>query len=750
MRVDDGDGSDSDSDVAFASLDFSGVKFDSEADAGLSETDLFALAVEHRALFSEDAKPSVEGGESTRIHELFELLSSGKYKEALMGESAKEFFGGMDLSQELRMAERIRDRVLSYCVSVASCVEVELLAVAAFNLFLQLNYTGPSLDRGTSPTDMPSESLAEINPHSCFQSDTTALTPEEEKKKFHNAVLAELAVDGEWPCQVCQVPYLLLVARSMFFTLASPQRMDWTHSVGTDTQETKTPLESVPVAFTQAVANLNATHLWSARAGVAHERLVQGRESSVTLWNEVKDNFQSALVRFCERVDTSNDISENMDDRKEAATVVLEWGLAQHHFNRQEQGKLSFRKAMEYSGLQVEVTGAVGKRTKFQKDAKAQMVVRATSMNPASAGDEVKCDRKEQIKAQMIEHGEDGILLERIKFDDDKENQLTVLSTLDQSILLSLCLDVKANNPADGLTAEQMGAYLARVLDRHDDWMIYSTALLERAWLECEKVHGRERAILQIQALTDQHTNRLTLTQSTFESIEESAPPQERLKNIHSIVYPPRWAMLRDLGERYAKLGIVTSAAELFEEIELWDEVVECYRRAGKLSKAEQIVRERLAESETPRMWAALGDLTNDPTHYQKALELSNGRFSNAYVALGKYHFDKGELESAAEYYRNALKIRPLMPNVWFLLGTISMQLGDWGTALASFSEVVQQEPEEGDAWANVAAVHMHNNMPAEAYPALNEVRIRRKLHAVIPRRWQCRSTILFLVSQVQ
>ena len=448
------------------------------------------------------------------------------------------------------------------------------------------------------------------------------------------------------------------------------------------------------------------------------------RDPSVTLWEEAKDSFKAALCHYCEPVDTSSDVSEQWNDRRRAATVVLEWGLAHHYFNRPDQGKLYFHKAMEYSGLQVQVTGAAGKRTKFQKESKAQMVVRATSaVNQGEDENKAETGETNVMKAKMIEHGEDGILLEKIKFDDEKENQVSQLSTLDQAILLSLCLNVKNTNPADGLTGEQMGAYLARVLDHHDDWMIYSTALLERAWLECERVQGRERAILQIQALVDQHSNRLSITQSTFESVEDSAPPQERLQNLHSIVYPPRWAMLRDLAERYAKLGVVTTAAELFEEIELWDEVVECYRHAGKLSQAEQVVRKRLAETETPRMWAALGDLTSDPSHYHKALELSNGRYSDAYVALGKYYFDKDEMEQSADFFTKALKIRPLMPHIWFRLGTISMRLGRWKEALNAFSEVVQQEPEEADAWANVAAVHMHNRMPAEAFPALNEVR---------------------------
>jgi hypothetical protein len=52
-------------------------------------------------------------------------------------------------------------------------------------------------------------------------------------------------------------------------------------------------------------------------------------------------------------------------------------------------------------------------------------------------------------------------LLEKVKFDDEKENIVSRLSILDQAILLSPCLDVKNNNPADGLTGKQTGAYLA-------------------------------------------------------------------------------------------------------------------------------------------------------------------------------------------------------------------------------------------------------------------------------------------------
>jgi hypothetical protein len=54
MNNDGGDCSDSDSDVAFASMDFAGVSFNDDENVKLSESELEALAVEQLILFSED------------------------------------------------------------------------------------------------------------------------------------------------------------------------------------------------------------------------------------------------------------------------------------------------------------------------------------------------------------------------------------------------------------------------------------------------------------------------------------------------------------------------------------------------------------------------------------------------------------------------------------------------------------------------------------------------------------------------
>lgn len=715
--------SDSDSDIAFPAVDFSGVDFDQQpasADSGAATEDVVLLEEpwERRAAIHGDFSAFPCTASNERVSSLAEMMAAGQYLDVLSSSAtAHELFANSPLtsSENDTVRNALCQRVITMGQeSCLACLELELVGIAALNLFLQCNYTGPSLDKGADQG---------VNPHSCFAStlqakDNCSTEADSSADACKNAVLAELSVDGTWPCPVSHNPYFLLLARSILSSLTGAP--DWTHR---DSSITATSMidEKSAMRMRSNASCWKGVTLWSARAAVAHERLLQAREPTSTLWDEVEAAFETCQTQL---------ISSPSEQPQEAATVCLEFGLAEHHFDRPKKGKGSFQQAQKHSGLEVEVTGAIGKRTKFQQEATAQMLVRAKSSAvvvvestpPHSDAAGGSAAQKEGIvKEQLIEHPEDGILLEKIKFDDEKEHEIQELNILDQAILLALCLDVKNSNPADGLTGEEMGAFLARVLDHHDDWMVYSTALLERSWLEFERSHARERSILQMQALADQHTNRLTITQSTRESVESSAPVQERLRYLHRIVYPPRWYMIQDLAERYAALGIVTSAAELFTEIELWDSVVECYRRAGRVAYAEEIVRNRLTISETPRMWAALGDLTKGPAHYERAIELSKGRYSDAYLALGEYHAGKRNLEQAAYNFEKALKVRPLTPAAWFRLGTISMQLSRWETALRAFSEVVLQEPEEADAWANIAAIHMHNKQPSEAYPALNE-----------------------------
>lgn len=111
-------------------------------------------------------------------------------------------------------------------------------------------------------------------------------------------------------------------------------------------------------------------------------------------------------------------------------------------------------------------------------------------------------------------------------------------------------------------------------------------------------------------------------------------------------------------------------------------------------------------------MWCHLGGILQDPKHYEKAWEVSGHRFAKAKRLLGNYCLKKGQLKEAIEHYETALDISALYPGVWFSLGFAAMATGDFNKALKGFTRVVQLEPENAEAWTNMASIfHQQKKM---------------------------------------
>ena len=227
--------------------------------------------------------------------------------------------------------------------------------------------------------------------------------------------------------------------------------------------------------------------------------------------------------------------------------------------------------------------------------------------------------------------------------------------------------------------------------------------------------------MLQIQALLDQHTTKLTISQASYEAIEQSAPAQERLQFLHCIMYPAQYELKRDLAFRYLKFCVFSSALNLFTELELWDEVVKCYQLLQKPHRAELVVRERLKVGETPYMLTSLADLTGDPSFYERAWVLSNCRFARAKRSLARLCFDKGDYSGCCAHMDAALSVHPLVADAWYLKGIACMRLEAWPAALESFTRCVQQDLEVGEAWANIGAIQMKLKQFKAAQSALEE-----------------------------
>jgi len=169
------------------------------------------------------------------------------------------------------------------------------------------------------------------------------------------------------------------------------------------------------------------------------------------------------------------------------------------------------------------------------------------------------------------------------------------------------------------------------------------------------------------------------------------------------------------------KMGMVSTAHEQFKKLRMWPEAVECLIIAERNVEAEDMLKDLIEKHPSPRLWCCLGDVMKDPAHYETAWQLSKKRFARAQRSLGRYYYDKKQIAKSVEAFKLALDINPMYEGIWFTLGVCLMQLDRMDEAMVAFSRVLSINDEDGQAWANLAAVHLHQERVREARTCMVE-----------------------------
>lgn len=116
------------------------------------------------------------------------------------------------------------------------------------------------------------------------------------------------------------------------------------------------------------------------------------------------------------------------------------------------------------------------------------------------------------------------------------------------------------------------------------------------------------------------------------------------------------------------------------------------------------------------------GRLDEAITHYQAALassspDESHSHFSRAILenAIGNAIAHKGDLDSAAEHYREAIRLRPDFVDARSNLSSMLYREGDVKGAISEYEKVVATPPEEAAAHAGLGDLLMHAGREEEA-----------------------------------
>ncbi|OZJ03997.1 hypothetical protein BZG36_03636 [Bifiguratus adelaidae] len=619
------------------------------------------------------------------LKELIKPLVEGHYVEVLTSSWAKDILGtdldesveslqafdggrfwqeriGMTVRPSLnRMAQWAKDEQRS-----KKCIQVLVLGAAALSAFIQVGWTGP---------DLGLEAVSLLPP-----------SVRSNKEQFQQFAISALSVDSEDVYHLAPELLFLQLAVACF---------------------SGENLEHLSLLKTHA--------WWASRTRFIQQRILDNPTG--TLLSLIRE--QHALTK------SILDNLEHADAEDLRIRFDLEQGLVLSWFEMDKEAIAHYQAAQGHSGLTWTLTGALGRRTKFQTFDVSQLVLMAESKSDDNKTTSTFTSTSTQPETLPLN---DDTLLEKIKFtslNDDKSddamdrtqdgekfpdpNNQGNLKVLDQALLLAFCLNIKRTNPDHGITTEQMVPYVSRVLDNPNNWMVYTMALLLRSRLEAHRTRTAERSVLQLQALVDQIK-------------VEDATAQERLAYFFQILLPSKWELEKELAERLASLGVIRSALEIFERLEMWEEVISCYQMLEQASKAKKVVNDQLAlHPDSPKLLCILGDINQDPEQWQKAWQVSGQRYARAMRSLGGYYFKADEFAKSIECYEAALKINPLFENSWFVLGCAAMQVSNWDVGTTAFARAVSLDSDNAEAWNNLASIYIRQDKKIEAFSALKQ-----------------------------
>jgi len=637
-----------------------------------------------------------------------------------------------------------------------------LAAVASLYLFTQANLTGPLVTVPESPFDLLTEEA--IN-NSCSAAGEIAGGGAAAQQIGRDSMsLADrwactlLAENGEDLVGRIRYPQYLLLSKVIL--CPEDEEEEGRNNRGKNNSLSCTSLRRPEWSW------------WAMRTVLTQQRILAGRSASLrqrllSLTKTVLDYYQhpeqTVAVTAAKTTPTTN----------LAAAALLEAAMMETAYGHVQQAKIYTDQALAHLELHAELGGAMGIRTVHQQDPRAQLILKvsvaSSTPSAASGGNEnlsnpqstVSTVKNVENSSVQDRQGVDGAVLDKFLIESSGSNQEVkgledesdvlkhpklvspngnkgenglsggdingsgvfneaCLTPLQQAAILALALHAKKGSSEDGLQPWEVLAHADAVLQQpRSEFLVRAAAHLLVTRVERQRSRTRERALLALEGLAEALDRENSINTSANEEYISAAA---RMRCAFAVWFPLRVSLRKELGEAFVTLGLVGAALPLFENLELWDNLIVCYRLLDKKVAAEQLVKNRLEVTpDEPRLWCALGDLSLEDAHYMEAWERSGKRNARAARSLARNAVRTERYEKAAQHWKEALALNPLHPEGWFHLGWCCIKTKEYHGALRALTRSAQMDPENGEAWNNLAAVHIHLEHWKEAFAALTE-----------------------------
>ena len=393
-------------------------------------------------------------------------------------------------------------------------------------------------------------------------------------------------------------------------------------------------------------SNFEVNKLWRARILHLHDKML--KDQTPTIKDSIFTNLTEFKIENFENLYSSNLKLKNLFfDPKDfnilQGLLKLEKSYICLRYYQYKECKVLIEDSKNLFGLNINLTGKYGRKTKYQVFDVPILVVESTSttldkskelvpekfekpekneVDPENKNNE-EIEEPTGIPKQILLNKENP-MLETPNITDEIKLISTELSLYDQIYVTSLLNSLKYTFPDEDLLREVILTYVNKSIEKSYDWLVFSKLLLHKSLAEEKKTKTIERSLLQIESLCLQYNDRLPNSFS-------------RMKYLFTVDYPYIWNLKKFYAEMFMNYGAFITAFDLFEELNMYEECVNCLYLAGKNERALEFANEIIKSKKDPGIYCILGELLKDEEYFHKALEISNNKYTRAYRCLGKF-----------------------------------------------------------------------------------------------------------------
>uniref|UniRef100_A0A0N4ZUS5 TPR_REGION domain-containing protein n=1 Tax=Parastrongyloides trichosuri TaxID=131310 RepID=A0A0N4ZUS5_PARTI len=421
--------------------------------------------------------------------------------------------------------------------------------------------------------------------------------------------------------------------------------------------------------------------------------------------DDIFDDIQGVLSKLCSG---GNDSMSAELKSTVIAILLCSFYFNMKFYNYTESEKV-LKRAMELCCFNIEFDGALGKRTKFQQNYIAQLV--ANSNLDEKTFDDSYYWTKNISDLPIDVSLNDDTILETINFEKKREEK--ELSPLQCASIMAFAYYERRTQFRDELMNEKLNALYNKVLCSKNSWAISCTVLMERSLLEKKSSRRVERACSQAEVIA-----------KLMDGVDDKMNDDDKMDRVKAVIVsgmPPFWKIKISHAEILVSLGCVSEALMIYELLNAWDNVIDCYKMLKQIEKAETLVRNLLKEKEDPIYYCYLGDITLQSSYYEKAIEVSGDKSARAQKSLGELLINRNEYESAYNHLKRSVQLQPIQLGVWFNLGHCAWKLTNYKEATNAYHRCVSLEPEHYQAWNNLSAAYIRLGQKPRAQKILEE-----------------------------